>query len=189
MKLVKLIADSQGAETAQAYEAFQPNAEQLSILRRVGEEAISIFGSISHACVPMSAAYCARLEFELKKAVPVLMVAGSLKAGSEWVYGDGGTIDGKGVFSGSDPSWDGHAWLMFGPYVADASLLRTASSGRSHKSLEVTVRKQFGAERGPLILKWAEAPSKGLYFAPRYVLTDQEVTNSFLGAQRLLGII
>jgi hypothetical protein len=78
---------------------------------------------------------------------------------------------------------------MFGPYVADASVRQTALSGRSHKSLEMLVRKTYGDQNGPLIMKWDEAPSFGFYFAPQYVLTNQEVTNVFLGAQRLLGLL
>ena len=109
----------------------------------------------------MSTAYAARLEFELQKAVPVFVVAGSLKAGGQWIYGDGQPFDGKAVFGGSNPSWDGHAWVMFGPYVADASLRQTALSSRSHKSLESLVRRDYGGERGLLIVKWSEAPSRG----------------------------
>jgi hypothetical protein len=189
MKLTKLIEASHGAEAVKAYEAFQPNEEQLATLRRVGQEVIKIFASVTHACAPVSAAYTARLEFELKKAVPVFLVAGSLKVEGKWIYGDGRSCDGKATFGSSNPSWDGHAWVMYGPYVADLSVRQTVLSGRSHKSLEALVRKIYGDQEGLLIMKWAEAPSHGFYFAPQYVLTDQEVTNVFLGAQRLLGII
>jgi hypothetical protein len=188
MKLATLIATSHGPEAAKDYATFQPNEEQLATLQRVGNEVISIFGPVTHACAPMSAAYTARLEFELKKAVPVFMVAGSLKVKGEWIYGDGKPFDGKAAFGSSNSSWDGHAWVMFGPYVADATVRQTALSGRSHKSLETLVRKTYGEEKGLVVMKWSEAPSHGFYFIPQYVLTDQEVTNVFLGAQRLLGI-
>ena len=174
MKLKKLVVDSRGADVARAYEDFRPTVEQLATLQRVGEEALRHFGAISHACAPMSAAYAARLEYELNKSVPILMVAGSLKVEGKWIYGDGRPFDGQVVFGGSNPSWDGHCWLMFGPYVADVSVRQTALSGKSHGSLEALVRRKFGEERGLLVMKWSEAPRDGFYYAPQYVLTDQE---------------
>ena len=89
---------SHGAAAAKTYEAFHPNEGQLATLRRVGNEAVEIFGPVTHACAPMSAAYTARLEFELKKSVAVFMVAGSLKVGGKWIYGNGRPFDGKAVF-------------------------------------------------------------------------------------------
>jgi hypothetical protein len=57
MNLTKLIEASHGTAVAEAYKAFEPNAEQLETLRQVGEEAIEVFGSVTHACAPMGAAY------------------------------------------------------------------------------------------------------------------------------------
>jgi hypothetical protein len=186
MKLTKLITASHGEAAAKAYEAFAPSEAEMTILTEVGEEALGIFGRVTHACAPMSAAYTARLQYEMK--VPVYMVAGSLKVCDKWIYGTGRPFDGKRFFA-SDPSWDGHAWVMFGPYVTDVSLRQTALSERSHPLLSAHVRQLFGEKPGLLIMKWTEAPHAGFYYAPRYVLTDQEVTNLFLGAQKLLGIL
>jgi hypothetical protein len=186
MKVRKLISASYGEVAAEAYEAFVPSEAEMATLRKVGEDALRIFGPVTHACAPMSAAYTARLQYEIK--VPVYMIAGSLKVRDRWIYGDGRPIDGKKIFGGSNPSWDGHAWVMFGPYVADVSVRQTALSGRSHPLLAALVRKSFGDSPGLLIMKWTEAPQAGFYFAPQYVLSDQEVTNLFLGAKKLFGI-
>lgn len=188
MKLIKLIEASHGEEAAKAYEAFKPADEQMAIVHKVAEDCVKHFGSITHACAPMSAICAARMEFELGNGVPVYVVAGSLRVAGKWIYGTGQHFDGKKIFSEGDPSWNGHVWIMFGPHVIDVSARQTALSGRSDGALEALVRKRFGITAGPLIVPWAQAPQEGLYFAPQYVLTHDEVTAIARGAMKLLGI-
>jgi hypothetical protein len=77
-----------------------------------------------------------------------------------------GPFDGKKLFSESNASWNGHAWVMFGHYLADVPIFRTAYSTRSPPRLAAHVRKEFGEGRGLLIIKWANAPGSGPILRP-----------------------
>jgi len=180
MKLDRLIAASHSPEAAKVFKAFAPNDADMTTLQHVGEEVLKNYWPETGACALMSAIYAARLHSV--SMAPTYVVAGSLSVCGVRVFGDGRPFNGRKLFSESKTSWDGHAWVMFGPYVADVSIFRTAYSTQSPALLARHVRQEFGEGRGLLIVKWSDAPSLGLYYAPEYVLTEEQITGLAKGA-------
>lgn len=132
------------------------------------------------ACTIMSALFAARLAAELDAPVPV--IAGALKIRGRYIFGSNAGVDGENAFSRSDLSWDGHVWILFGKWIADISLARTALSGRSHPLLEHQVRREFGPRVGLIAFTDAEARRSGFLYLPRYVLNQAQVTALAAGA-------
>jgi hypothetical protein len=90
-------------------------------LMDAGNKVLELFpGRQPGACALMSAAYSWALE--KLGAPPGYVVAGSLYVGDTRVFGEDGQFDGKQRFPQSDPSWDGHAWVICGDWLADASV-------------------------------------------------------------------
>ena len=132
----------------------------------------------------MSAVYATRLR--LAGLGPAYVVAGTLAVMGQRIFGDGHPIDGK-IFDESNSDWDGHAWVMFGPLIADISLFRTAYSAQSPRLLANHVRHEFGSGRGLLIVRWSDAPKSGLHYSPQYVLAETQVDALARGAQVIFG--
>jgi hypothetical protein len=84
-------------------------------LMDAGNKVLELFpGRQPGACALMSAAYSWALE--KLGAPPGYVVAGSLYVGDTRVFGE------EQRFPQSDPSWDGHAWVICGDWLADASV-------------------------------------------------------------------
>jgi hypothetical protein len=79
---------------------------------------------------------------------PAYVVAGSLYAGDMRIFGEDVEFDGKARFSETNMSWDGHAWIVYGDWLADVSLFRTADSDKSSPALKEHVKRQFGHGKG-----------------------------------------
>ncbi len=180
-----LIAESRGSEAASAYRAFKASEADLAVLADVGRKLLSIFPKdIPGACAIMSALYASRLEFETH--VPVFVIAGSLFVGQTRVFGDDTVINGKERFSRSDSSWDGHAWLVMGHCIADASIFRTAYSPKSPPMLAAHVLRKFGKGKGLFIWPIEQIAELGLSYVPDYVLTEDQITGLALGGMAIL---
>lgn len=81
-------------------------------------------GRLAGQCALMSAAYSIALE--KLGTQPGYVVAGSLYIGDKRIFGEHKELDGKVLFSKSHPDWNGHAWIVYGDYLADVSVFRTA---------------------------------------------------------------
>jgi hypothetical protein len=128
----------------------------------------------------MSAVYS--LVLEKKSSPPAYVVAGQLWIGETRVFGEEAPIDGQ-RFSQSNPSWDGHAWIICGDYLADIAICRTAYSNFSPPALAEHVKRQFGTGKGLLICKSHDVIKSGLGYVPQYVLTQGQVDALGRGAQ------
>jgi hypothetical protein len=181
VNLEKLVAASRSREEVRAYKAFAPTEEEKQLLAEVGREVLQNLPPQAGACALMSAIYAARLQDVGLNFVYV--VAGTLRVLKRPVFGSDRPFDGSKVFSESNSDWDGHAWVMFGPYVADISIFRTARSSCSPPLLATHVRQEFGDGRGLLIVRWTDAPKSGLEYSPQYVLSDAQVTALVAGAR------
>lgn len=102
------------------------------------------------------------------------------------VFGSDDELDGKSRFSKSDPSWDGHAWIALGDYVADVSLFRTARSGKSLPALASHVATEFGPKAGLMICEERDVEKSGLRYEARYVLTQDQVDGLARGALQMI---
>jgi hypothetical protein len=179
-----LIAASFGAQAAYAWAKFEPSQDQLQTLASVGREVLTMFPTMPGACAMMSAVYSLRLE---KLGAPAAYVfAGSLFVGDTRVFGDDGSIDWKTRFSASNPSWDGHAWIVHGNLLADISVFRTAYSKFSPPLLTAHVQQEFGKGKGLMICKMEDAVKSGLRYEPLHVLTQDEVDALGRGARAMV---
>src|ERR1035441_3938195 len=123
--LSDLITTSHTAAAAETHRTFIPTAEQLAVLKNTGEEVLRNFPLMAGACAMMSACYAACLQKKIE--APVHVVAGVLSIGTTCVFGENAdTRDWRLAFSKSNPSWDGHCWVVFGDRLADISIFRTA---------------------------------------------------------------
>jgi hypothetical protein len=185
MRVDRLIAASFTPAAAKAYRDFVPTEEQLDTVAEVGRDILNRLAPRAAACAPMSAVYAMRLQSIAN--IQCYVVAGSLRVGNTYVFGDGKPFDGRKVLSESNSSWDGHAWVVIGSHLADISLFRTVYAGKAHPLLTEHVRQEFGEGRGLMIVKQSNAPLSGLYYKPLYVPTEEQVAGLFRGARTLFG--
>ncbi len=125
------------------------------------------------SCVIMSSLLAQCLSDELDTTIPV--VAGALKVGGSYMYGSNSAFDGKLIFSESTDDWDGHCWVLFGPYIVDISLGRTARRGECRAPLTRAVINTFGDKVGMIAVTEKGAREAGLVYLPRYVMTPEQV--------------
>jgi hypothetical protein len=179
-----LITKSHSSTAADAYRDFLPTEQQRQRLYEVGREVLSNFPNIPGACAPMSTLYAARWQQE--SDTPIYVVAGKLNIEDNPVFGS--EIDANeigSVLSQSNSSWDGHCWLVFGPYIVDISIFRTAYSDYSPAILASHVTEKFGKNRGILVAEPSALAEHGFQYIPQYVFTEELVTGHCLGAAQI----
>jgi hypothetical protein len=126
LDLKRLIAASHGPEAAEAWANFTPSKAQLDAVMGAGRWLLDHFPTVPGACVMMSTLLASHLE---KLGLPPgyvvagsLYVVGSRFIGDTRVFGEAARLDGKARFSASNPSWDGHAWVVLGDRLLDPSI-------------------------------------------------------------------
>jgi hypothetical protein len=158
MCLKKLIADSFGSDAAEAWARFSPTDEQMGAMTEATRKLLIHFPKLPGPCEVMSALFACNME---KLGLPpAYVIAGSLYVGETRVFGEDSDIDGKNRFSRSDPSWDGHAWIVWGDRLVDLSIFRAT---------EIDPRKEL------FICKIEDAIRGGFRYVPQYVLTQGQV--------------
>jgi len=172
MRIDKLIAATHGKSAARAHRHYILDRSGIEQAADVGRGVLGEFDQIAGACTGLSAVYARDLN--QVAGFTAYVVAGTLAADGRRVFGDGGPFDGKAVFSASNMSWDGHVWVMIGPYIADISIGWTARFG-GPAPLASLVSREMGPNAGLMIVKWQDAPLSGLIYSPQYVLTDDQV--------------
>jgi hypothetical protein len=182
--LVGLIASGNGPTVADAFRTFVPNDDARMIISETAKAVLQRFPTIPGACALMSATFCACLEQRLQ--APIHVVAGMLTVNDEPVFGDGTPMDGNAVFGHSNLDWDGHAWVMVGPYVADISIFRTAYSSKSPLLLERHIYAKFGTGKGFYFRGWESTHKDGLGYHPQYVLSERQVISLLKGAKQVI---
>jgi hypothetical protein len=183
VQIKALIADSFGSDAAEVWERLSLTQPQIETLRDAGQEVLAYFPTRPGACLLMSAVYAIRLE--KIDAAPAYVIAGSLYAGDTRVFGEDSAMNGRERFSRPDPSWNGHAWIISGNYLADVSIFRTAYSQFSPPLLAAHVRQEFGIGKGLMICKIEEAIRSGLRYEAQYVLNRDQVDALFFSAKAI----
>ncbi|WP_062342890.1 hypothetical protein [Novosphingobium sp. CCH12-A3] len=179
-QLGKLVAAQHGWPAAKAFKSYEMNDADREALSHCAIDLLKVFPSIPGACALMSAALAVGLERQM--AAPIHVVAGTLAVDGEPVFGDRQPFDGPQVFSASDPDWDGHVWVMAGPYVVDISIFRTAYSRQGPAKLAKHIDLAFGPNKGLYVDSWKRTSQLGLSYEPQYVLSADEVTRLMGGA-------
>lgn len=183
-QLGKLIAVNHGWPTAKAFKAYVASDEDKAAVATKARDVLRVFPEAAGACALMSAAFAVHLERELD--APIHVVAGTLTIDGEPVIGDRQPFDGRVIFGADEFAWDGHVWVMIGPYIADLSIFRTAYSPVSPPNLTRHIAHVFGAGKGLYFDRWRHTRQLGLGYHPQYVLSEAEVTALLAGAQRAI---
>jgi hypothetical protein len=170
--LYELITVSFDAEAADAWRKFRVGDADKKVLGEAGKRVLELFsGRQAGQCALMSAAYVWALE--KLGTQPAYLVAGSLYIGDELIFGE--EFDGKKLFSESNLDWDGHAWVVYGDWLADVSILRTARGG-TPRALASYVAKVFDPKSGLFCCNMATMGGSDLRYVPQYVLPEDQVT-------------
>lgn len=177
--LGKLIAVHHGWAAAREFKAYQMDDAARAKVSAAALDILRVFPPIPGACALMSAAFAVRLEEAL--GGPIQVVAGTLRVNGEPVFGDRSPCR-PGVFSEGEPDWDGHVWVMVGPYVADISIFRSAYSRAGPATLSRHIDLTFGPNKGLYVDHWGRTRQQGLGYEPSYVLSRDEVTSLMAGA-------
>lgn len=184
-RLGSLIAKTQGWPAAKTFKSYTPSDADKAEIAGKARDLLSVFPSIPGACALMSAAFAAHLARD--PDLPVQVVAGTLSVEGSPVFGEGQPFDGPVVFGSSHPDWNGHVWVMVGPYVADISIFRTAYSADCPPRLGRHIVHTFGGGKGLYFDAWRHTRQLGLGYEPHYVLSEAEVTGLLTGARSLIA--
>jgi hypothetical protein len=184
--VLKLIEQSHSREVMERVCDYDPDDRAFEILTEMSRGMLAACKPEGSSCVIMSALLAECLSDPLGLSVPV--VAGALKLGSDYMYGGNRPFDGRQVFSANGEDWDGHCWLLFGRYIVDVSLGRTARRGECKASLSRAVIGTFGEHVGMIAVTEAGARKANLRYLPRYVLTPDQVLALSGGAMQKFGL-
>ncbi len=182
--LRELIAASHGADAAEAWSKFKLGEADKLVLGDAGKRTLLLFsGQQAGQCALMSATYAWAIE---KLATPqAYVVAGQLYIGNHRIFGENGEFEGKRIFSKSNMDWNGHVWVVYGDWIADVSLLRTARGGSLHR-LKSYVSKTFKPTNGLMCCQMDTMGGYEFRYVPQYVLPQEEVEGLQRGAVAVL---
>ncbi len=184
--LLDLIEQSHSRHVMERVRDYDPDDQAFDTLAEMSRGMLAACKPEGNSCVIMSSLLAECLSEPL--GIPIPVVAGALKLGGDYMYGDNRAFDGKRVFSESSDDWDGHCWLLFGSYIVDVSLGRTARRGECRAPLARAVIGAFGEHVGMIAVTEAGARKANLRYLPRYVLTPDQVLALAGGAMQKFGL-
>lgn len=178
-QLGQLVAFHHGWQAAKAFKAYQMDDADRAKLSFSALEILKVFPHLENASALMSAAFAVHLERALD--APIQVVAGILKVEKDVLFGKRTKAPIR-AFPSATADYDGHIWLMVGPYIADISIFRTAYSRHGPAKLSRHIDLVFGPNKGLYVDHWKRTRQMGLGYEPHYVLSAAEVTNLMGGA-------
>jgi len=181
----KIITESYGSYEAQKIMNFQPNEKALNFVIEASKDILSFFPNIPGSCVMMSALLTAHVRENTD--YPIHMIVGSFYIDNHHIFGKSSTSNQtKNFFTHTNLDWDGHAWVIFGTYLIDLSIFRTAYSDKSPKILNEKILSKFGKNRGLIIAPITSMNDNQLTYEPHYAVKDKEITGLVRGAFKLI---
>jgi hypothetical protein len=185
--LRELITASSGADAAEAWSKFKVGEADKLVLHEAAMKVLQVFpGRPPGQCALMSALYSVALA--KLGPQPGYVVAGSLYIGDKRIFGEDGKFDGKRAFSETNLDWNGHAWIVYGDWLADVSVCRTADAG-SPRILSEYIANGLGKGKGLLACRMAAMDPSGIRYVPQYVLTQDQVGAVGRGALAMIDQI
>ncbi|MEH2500482.1 hypothetical protein V1294_006961 [Bradyrhizobium sp. AZCC 1678] len=179
-----LITASFDVAAADAWSKFEVGEADKLVLHEAAMKVLKVFpGRMPGLCALMSGLYS--LALEKLGSQRVYVVAGSLYIGDKRIFGEDGEFDGKRAFSESNIDWNGHAWTVYGDWLADVSVCRTADAG-SPRLLSKYIAKEIGKGKGLLACRMASMDPAGIRYTPQYVLTRDQVDAVGRGALAMI---
>lgn len=186
--LLAMIEASHSREVMERFRDYKPDDQAFTMFQDMAQGMLHVVPPAGSSCVIMSALLSASVEESLGAPVPV--IAGALKLDGDYMYGSDRGFDGRRVFSSEEgEDWDGHCWILFGEYIVDISLGRTAREGHCHGRLTQRILFEFGPHIGLIALTEKGTRDVGLRYLPRYVLTSDQVLANAGGAMQKFGLM
>lgn len=186
--LLAMIEASHSREAMERFREYEPDDQAFTMFRDMVQGMLHVVPPAGSSCAIMSALLSVSLEEPLGTLVPV--IAGALKLDGDYMYGSDRGFDGRRVFSGEEgEDWDGHCWILFGDYIVDISLGRTAREGHCRAQLAQRIVSKFGTHAGMIALTEKGARDVGIRYLPRYVLTPDQVLANAGGAMQKFGLM
>lgn len=156
--------------------------EEFDALVTTGHQVLRVFPNKAGACVMMSALYVGRLHHLGHRSAR--LVGGTLAIDGSIVFGRSGIST---SFTRSNLDWNGHAWILFGEYLADVSLVITAYGDGGRKRAWKHVRAlRRPNQRLYIATPDAAASEDRLTYTPQHLFTDDEIARLYGGALTLL---
>ncbi|MGB7401668.1 MAG: hypothetical protein WA916_03775 [Arcobacter sp.] len=183
-KILQLISSSYSEKESKNYDNFKPKSDDIKILIEAAKEALTIFPNIPGACFPLSSFLASLIRDNTN--YPIHAIAGSLYIDNEKVF-DNENDDFKSLFKSTNLDWDGHCWIIFGNYLCDISICRTAYSKYAPIILKNKILSMMGEGKGIFICPVDKLLDYGLNFIPKYVLTNKEISIGFNSAFYLIN--
>ncbi len=154
---------------------------EFDALIEAGHAVLQAFPRVAGACVMMSALFVGRLHAMGHHRAA--LVGGSLAIGTQLTFG--GTVPNLD-FAATDLDWDGHAWVRFGEYLADVSLVQTAWDERAPQALARHVRNLRRATQRLYIATPGGAARDGLVYTPQHLFSAEQIDRLYRGALTML---
>jgi hypothetical protein len=146
--LRELITASFDAAAADAWSKFTVGEADRLVLHEAALKVLKVFpGRIPGQCALMSALYS--LALEKLGSQRGYVAAGSPYIDDKRVFSEDKEFDGKELFSGSNLDWDGHARVVYGDWLAELLVCRTADAG-SPRILSKYIAKELSKGKGLL---------------------------------------
>lgn len=172
-ELGKLIAVHHGWAAAKACKACEMDDADRAKLSLAALQILKAFPAQSDDHAALNAAFAVRIEQVLQ--APVQLVAGVLTVERQPIFGRQSNPPIKAFPADAAGSFDGHIWMMVGPYIADISIFRMAYSRGGPAELSRHIALIFGPNKGLYVDHWGHTRKMGLGYEPQYVLSSAEV--------------
>ncbi len=174
-EIAPLIQESYSKKDVEEYLSYEATKSDQNTIFQRAKELLGYIPAFPNLCVPMNAALVVMIRDHTN--IPIHMVAGTLDLHNQRVFGDYTEIvNWKEEFSKSNLDWAGHCWAVYGDYLVEASLFRTAYAPESPHWLRQMIIQEFGEGRGLMIGKIQDFRDRRLNYKAKYILTDEEIT-------------
>lgn len=178
--ILELIRRDRGKSDADLFQQFR-----LSDTQPITDTVSEMLGHLPvmfGACAQTSAAWAALLRD--RHNIPAVTVVGDLIIEGTSVFPCDRNIPDPANSSESDwAAWNGHCWIEIDGYVGDMSIFRTAKKIERPSVLKAFIERHFGPKRGAILVNHSELAAMGMYYVPKYVLTEDQI-NALINVMR-----
>lgn len=177
--LTAILAQKFNREQIANFLSYQLSKDDMVFIQSALQDVLRNIPQKAFNCTQISAMSAAIISDHSK--IPVSVICGDLHYNNKRIF-----VCKEPLPTGEDETdviceWDGHCWLEFAGYIADASFFRTIYYGDVPQILREMVLKQFGEGRGSIIATPENMRKNGLEFIPKYSLSERQINGIIQG--------
>ncbi|EDM37031.1 hypothetical protein PBAL39_04513 [Pedobacter sp. BAL39] len=159
--------------------SYQLTEDDMAFIQAAVKDVLRNMPQRAFNCTQISAIWAAIIADHSK--IPISVICGDLQYNSKKIFVCNEPLptaeDGTDIIG----EWDGHCWLEFGGFIADASFFRTIYYGNVPETLKEMVVNQFGEGRGSIIATPEQMQQNGFEFIPKYSLSERQINGIIQG--------